>query len=126
MRAVGLSVGLFFSALPAQAALVDITQTDLDLAITNWVATGNIDYSYVVEYSCFCTLEFLEPRIVKVRDGNVSEVLYQSTMLPDTDFSSDVFGPMFNFFDILQTGLDDGYFEVEAMFYPNTGVPLTL
>lgn len=126
MRHTFIASGFLIFAMPVHAALMEINQTDLDTARSNWLTNGASSYTYEVEQACFCTPDFVRPRHVTVVEGVVSEVLYLDTMTEDTDFAFSFFGPVDSFFDVIQDAFDGDAFSVNAMFDPNLGFPMEI
>lgn len=105
----------------ASAAM--LTQAELEANRNLWEENKPEAYSFVVQNGCFCLEEVRGPHRVSVVDGEITDVVFADSGEPytlDTVYTID------GYFDILQTGLDEDWFSVEATFDPNLGFPLTI
>lgn len=67
------------------APAADTTRAALDAARARWQAAGLDDYRFVYEVSCFCPEDFRGPFTLTVRDGAVTEAVFQGRPMDPTD-----------------------------------------
>ncbi|MGP1386273.1 MAG: DUF6174 domain-containing protein [Thainema sp.] len=118
MISTALMVG--FSTSTSAAML---TQAELNANRNLWEENKPEAYSFVVQNGCFCLEDVRGPHRVSVVDGEITDVVFADSGEPytlDTVYTID------GYFDILQTGLDEDWFSLEATFDPDLGFPLTI
>lgn len=107
----------------SSASAAMLTQAELTANRNLWEENKPEAYSFVVQNGCFCLEEVRGPHRVSVVDGEITDVVFADSGEPytlDTVYTID------GYFDILQTGLDEDWFSLEATFDPNLGFPLTI
>lgn len=105
----------------ASAAM--LTQAELTANRNLWEEEEPEAYSFVVQNGCFCLEDVRGPHRVSVVDGEITDVVFADSGEPytlDTVYTID------GYFDILQQGLDEDWFSLEATFDPEFGFPLTI
>jgi Family of unknown function (DUF6174) len=97
-------------------------RAELDRAKRAWSEAHTVDYDYVLQRQCFCTVAGLQVR-VSVRGG----VVVSTTVEPDgVPLAADLRGmypPVEGLFAVLQDALDHGAYRVTASYNAGLGYP---
>lgn len=113
---LGSLIGVAALSIPAAA----FDQSDLDLPRALWDSSGITDYNYIMQRSCFCSPDSIQPGFVKVRGDILQDVRHADTLEPLDPAN---FLTVDELFDTIQDALDLGAFQITAEFDDVLGYP---
>ncbi len=120
-----LALALALVAMDCDEATGPIAQ-DLEEARARWEAEGFDDYDLTLQRDCFCPEEYRGPVIVRVRDGEITARVYQSSGQPVLSEAAALFFDVDGLFAFLADALAQDPAQVRAEFHPEYGYPTTM
>jgi hypothetical protein len=119
-------LGSFWACMVLIAGLtpeaIALTQAELDLQRAKWNLQGISNYDYTLGQQCFCG-PIVNPARVSVRSDIITLVRDPATMAVVPPPYTDVYKPVEELFDFLQTGLDLSAHTLSADFDLQLGYP---
>ncbi|MCA9185546.1 MAG: DUF6174 domain-containing protein [Pirellulaceae bacterium] len=115
---LGLTAWLAIAACTSPT--LALTQAELDAKRDLWNTSGSMDYDYVLQRSCFCHPDFIQPGLVEIRAGMITAVTDADTLQP---LDPELFLTVDGLFAELQRAIDYPAFDIQAQFDSNLGYP---
>ncbi len=104
----------------------DVWQDELNAARQRWTANGLSEYEYTYQFQCgFCPTEALRPMFVRVRDGEVIALYYQ-TFPSSEPPTRDGDWTIPEQFDRIQRYIDGGAKRLVVEYHAVNGVPVSV
>lgn len=101
----------------------DSVQAQLLRAESRWQRSGVKDYSYVIQWQCFCVMEAVAPVAIDVVDGVVTSIRFADDARTGDVPYTERFGLMERAFELIQDAIDEEAVSINVEFDQQTGYP---
>jgi hypothetical protein len=114
------------SVEPVESLEAAVWETTLDDSRAMWVGKGLNSYTYVYQRSCECLAEVMEPKLVKVVDGQVVSVNGQAVQAIERAVGDDSIPTLDGLLDEIQKAIDSNAFQVTVQYDQVYGYPRSI
>jgi hypothetical protein len=111
---------------PVESLGAAVLKTTLDDSRAMWVGKGLNSYTYVYQRSCNCLAEVMEPKLVKVVDGQVVSVNGQAVQVIERAVGDDSIPTLDGLLDEIQKAIDSNAFQVKVEYDQVYGYPRSI
>ena len=103
--------------------LTDI-QSELDQNRKKWMSQMVSNYQFNFRWICFCTLEYMTPVNISVRENRIDSAAFVGGDAPVAVEGFDRYRTIDGLFDLLQEGIDKNAHSISAHYHSELGYPI--